>query len=251
MIIDTHIHLYDKRYQEGFSEIIAEALTAGVSKMIAVGFDYESSRQAIALAEKYKFIYAAVGLHPSDVKGERDTELLWLKELSCHSRVVAIGEIGLDYHWDKLYSEMQMKYFVKQIEIAKIKNLPIIVHSRDAALDTYNILMNNRIRGVLHCYAMSLELARDFVAAGYYLGIGGVLTFKNSKEIKRVVSEIGLEFLLSETDGPYLAPEPYRGQLNKPSYIRFVVEKIAEIKKLPLQTVINKLYKNAQNLFNL
>lgn len=250
-MIDTHIHLYDEKYQPRLDAIIDEALNAGIRQMIVVGYDRESSLKATWMAEKYNFLRAAAGLHPSDVARETDEELAWLKELALHPRVVAIGEIGLDYYWDKTHVELQKKYFIDQIKIAADWGLPVSVHSRSAAADTYRILAEHVVPGVLHCYSMSLEMAREFVKLGYYLGIGGVLTFKNSKEIKDVVREIPIEHLLAETDGPYLAPEPRRGRLNKPSYLRYVVEKIAEIKEMPVSTVIEKLRENTKKLFSI
>lgn len=251
MIIDTHIHLYDERYQENLEEIIQDALDNDVGKMIIVGFDYESSKQAIALADKYPFMYASVGLHPSEVHKEKDIELNWLLELARNPKVVAIGEIGLDYYWDKTYLETQKEMFIKQIHLAKKLDLPIIVHSRDASLDTYNILKEYQTKGVLHCYSQSVEMAREYVKLGYYLGIGGVVTFKNSKEIKEVVRAIDLEYLLSETDGPYLAPTPFRGKLNKPSYLRYIIEEISVLKKLDVEKTKKELEQNANKLFNL
>jgi len=251
MIIDTHIHLYDKRYKNDLEQIIDEAFAVDVRKMIVVGYDYESSLAALNMAENYDFIYAAVGLHPSEVHKEEDKEIKWLTGMLSHPRVVAVGEVGLDYYWDKTYSELQKEMFIKQIEIANNNDLPVIIHSRDASSDIYSILKEYPTRGVLHCYSMSVELAREFVKDGYYLGIGGVLTFKNSKEIKKVVREIDLSYLLTETDGPYLAPEPYRGRLNKPSYLVYIVEEIAKIKKLPLRDVIIQMKNNAQKLFKI
>jgi TatD DNase family protein len=250
-MIDTHIHLYDEKYQPELTELIAAAREAGVREMIVAGYDRESSLQAIALAEKHDFVYATVGLHPSDVARETDTELSWLKELVKHPRVVGVGEIGLDYYWDKTYVELQKEYFQMQIGIATEQGLPIVVHSRAAAADTFQILSERVVPGVLHCYSMSLELAREFVKLGYFLGIGGVLTFKNSREIKDVVREIPLANLLAETDGPYLAPEPHRGKLNKPEYLRLVVEKIAEIKAMPLEAVIAVFRENTKKLFSI
>lgn len=251
MIIDTHIHLNDEKYRENFSQIIKEAKAAGVGKMIVVGYDYESSRWAIDLAERYDYLYAAVGLHPGEAPKENDRRLHWLRRLLTHPRVVAIGEIGLDYHWDKTYADLQKEYFVTQIAMANESGLPVIIHSRDAASDTAAILYDNAVPGVLHCYSMGAEMAKEFVHRGYYLGIGGVLTFKNSRELRRVVKETALEHLLSETDGPYLAPEPYRGRLNKPSYLKYVIEKIAEIKELAPEAVISALRRNAQRLFKI
>lgn len=251
MIIDTHMHLYDKKFDEIREDVIKESIEAGITKMIACGCDYETSLKCIELAEKYDFIYAAVGIHPSEAHKIDYEDLSWIYELAKHEKVVAIGEIGLDYYWDKTYIDIQKKLFIKQIKIAKELNLPIIVHSRDSINDTYSILKDNRVNGVLHCFSGSLEMAREFVKLGYYLGVGGVLTFNNSKEIKKVVSEISLDKLLTETDAPYLAPVPFRGTINKPAYIPYIINKIAEIKNIDIQYTENKLYQNAHDLFKL
>jgi len=249
MIIDTHIHLYDSRYQDDLDNIINEAIENDVKKMIIVGYDYNSSLKAIEMAKEYDFMYAAVGLHPSEVKEENDID--WVKELVKFPKVIAIGEIGLDYYWDKTYQEQQKNVFIKQISIANEFNLPVIVHSRSASSDTYEILEKYRTRGVLHCYSSSLEMAREFVKIGYYLGIGGVLTFKNSKEIKDVVKEIDLKYILSETDGPYLAPSPFRGKLNKPSYLIYIIDEISKIKNIDVSLVKTILEQNTKDLFNI
>lgn len=251
MIIDTHIHLYDERYQEDLEEIIEDALANDVRKMIIVGYDYESSKKALALADLYPFMYASVGLHPSEVHQEKDLELNWLLALARNPKVVAIGEIGLDYYWDKTYLELQKEMFIKQIQISKELDLPIIVHSRDASFDTYIILKRYQTKGVLHCYSQSVEMAREYVKLGYYLGIGGVVTFKNSKEIKEVVRTIDLKYLLSETDGPYLAPTPFRGKLNKPSYLRYIIEEISILKALDVENTKKVLEENANRLFKI
>ena len=252
MIIDTHMHIYDNKYDEIREDVINEALEMGVGKMIAVGFDYESSVKAIDLANRYDFIYAAIGLHPSEVQKERDINLSWIYELAKSKKVVAIGEIGLDYYWDKTYVDLQKDFFHKQIEIAKELNLPIIIHSRDAQFDSFEIVSKHSgVIGVFHCYSGSLEMAERLIKLGYYIGVGGVLTFKNSKEIKRVVENISIDNILSETDSPYLSPHPHRGELNHPGYTRFVVEKIAEIKNVDLDDVCKILEKNANKLFKL
>lgn len=251
MIIDTHMHLYDSRYKGILDDVINECLENNVTKMIVVGCDYETSVKAIELANKYPFIYASVGLHPSDVKKEKDLSLSWIYKLANNPKVVAIGEIGLDYYWDKSNKELQKEMFIKQIEIANKLNLPVIVHSRDSAFDTYNTLKNNLCKGVLHCYSSSLEQAKQLTKLGYYLGIGGVVTFKNSKELKRVVEGIDINYLLTETDSPYLAPNPYRGQINKPSYIPYIIEEISNIKNENKETIENIMYNNAIKLFNL
>lgn len=251
MIIDTHIHLYDDRYLENLDEVIEEAKNNDVGKMIIVGYDYESSVKAIELATKYDGFFAAVGLHPSEVGKDDNENIDWIYDLIEHPKVVAVGEIGLDYYWDKTHSELQKVLFVKQIEIARSYNLPIIVHSRSASNDTFTILKENKINGVLHCYSQSLEMAREYVKMGYYLGIGGVLTFKNSKEIKEVVQEIDLKHMVVETDGPYLAPHPFRGKLNKPSYLTYVISEIANLKGISEDAVKDIIEKNTYDLFGI
>jgi len=250
MIIDTHMHIFDERY-ENQEETINFALENNVKKMIIVGFDKESSLKALELSKKYDFIYLSVGLHPSEVKKEEDKELIWLKDILNNEKVISIGEIGLDYYWDKTFKEEQKHYFKKQIELAKEYNLPIIVHCRDAVQDCFDILKDSNVKGVMHCYSGSLEMAKEFIKRGYYLGIGGVVTFKNAVEIKRVVEEIDINFLLSETDSPYLTPVPFRGKLNQPAYTKYVVEEIAKIKNLPMEKVEETLEENTKRLFNI
>lgn len=250
MIIDTHCHIFDEKFDGIREEVINEALEMGVKKMIVVGYDYQSSLKAIELAEKYDFMYASIGLHPSEVLKEKDKSLEWIRELYNKSKkVVAIGEIGLDYYWDKSFIEEQKDFFVKQIKIASDLNLPIIVHTRDSIQDCFNILKDIKIRGVLHCFSSSVEMAREFVKRGYYIGIGGVVTFKNSVEIKKVAEDIDINYILSETDCPYLAPVPFRGKTNHPGYTKFVVEKISELRGMDLEKVEKILENNANSLF--
>ncbi|MFA6611096.1 MAG: TatD family hydrolase [Bacilli bacterium] len=249
MIIDTHMHIFDDRYQGIIDEVVAEAKANNVGLMIAVGYDYESSLKAIELAHKYDCIYASVGLHPSEVVKEKDKSLEWLVSLLHENKVIAIGEIGLDYYWDQSFKELQKELFAKQIGLAKANNLPIIVHNREATQDCFTILKQNLVPGVMHCYSSSVEMAHEFTKLGYYLGIGGVVTFKNSKEIKKVVKDIDIQYLLSETDSPYLAPMPYRGKMNRPAYTKYVVEEIAKIKETDLAMVEEALASNAQSLF--
>jgi len=250
MFIDTHVHLNSERYDD-LDKIIKNAYDNDVKIMIVSGYNKLSSLKAVDIANRYKGVYASVGLHPSDCKDETDLELSWLKQIIKDKKVVAIGEIGLDYYWDKTFIDLQKDMFLKQIDIAKTANLPIVVHSRDANLDTWNILSNNIVKGVLHCYSGSLEMAKDYVKLGYYLGIGGVLTFQNSKILKKVVEEIDLSSLVSETDAPYLTPHPFRGKINYPEYVKYIVEEIAKIKKITIEETKNTIKKNAENLFNI
>ena len=252
MIIDTHMHLYDNKYDDIREEVIKEALDMGVKKMIAVGFDYASSVKAIELSDKYDFIYASIGLHPSEVEKEEDKELSWIYKLAQNKKVIAIGEIGLDYYWTTEYKELQKEYFHKQLDIAKELNLPVIIHARDAQFDSFSIVeAHPDVIGVFHCFGGSLEMAQRLIKLGYYIGVGGVLTFKNAKEIKRVVDGISLDNMLSETDSPYLAPHPHRGELNHPGYTKYVVEEIAKRKDMSFEDVCKILETNANSLFRL
>lgn len=253
MIFETHMHLFDSKYgaDNEKDRIIKECLDSGVSKMIVVGYGHKSSIDAINMAEKYDFIYASIGLHPSEVQKEVDNELNWIYELARNPKVIAIGEIGLDYYWDKTYEKLQKEMFIKQIKIANELKLPIIVHSRDAINETYDIMERYQSKGVLHCFSSSLEMAIRFTKLGYYIGVGGVVTFKNSKELKRVVSNIDIKYLLSETDSPYLAPVPFRGEINKPSYLKYIIEEISSLKNLDYKSVERLLYNNACALFNI
>lgn len=249
MIIDTHIHLNDERYLDILDEVIEEAKNNDVLKMIVVGYDYQSSKKAIELANQYPFLYAAVGLHPSEVH-KNGENIDWLNGLIKDKKVVAIGEIGLDYYWDKTYVDLQKELFIKQLELAKVNNLPVSIHSRSASSDTFTILKDHQVKGVLHCYSQSLEMAREYVKLGYFLGIGGVVTFQNSKELVSVVSEIDLKWMVVETDAPYLAPHPFRGKLNKPAYLKYIIEKIANIKNMEVEEVKKIIEENTYNLFS-
>lgn len=264
MIIDTHMHLYDSKYDGIREDVINDAIKNGVKKMIAIGCDYQTSLKCIELAHKYSFIYCAIGLHPSEVHKEQDLNLSWIYELAKDEKVVAIGEIGLDYYWDKTYVALQKEMFIKQINIAKELDLPIVVHSRDSINDCYNIMKEYRTEGVMHCFSSSLEMAKEFTKLGYFLGIGGVVTFKNSKEIKRIVKEIDLKYLVTETDAPYLAPTPHRGHINKPEYLTLIIDEITMLKNenntdnninnkdlISNKDIENTLYNNAIKLFKI
>lgn len=251
MIIDTHMHIFEDEYNDIIDEVIDEAINNDVRKMIAVGFDYQSSLKAIELANKYPFIYASVGLHPSEVLKEKDKDLNWIYELAKNKKVIAIGEIGLDYYWDKSFVDEQKEMFIKQLNIANKLELPVIIHCRDAINDCYQIVKTTNNKGVMHCFSSSLEMAKEFIKLGYYIGIGGVVTFKNSKEIKEIAKGVDLNKIVSETDSPYLTPEPFRGKLNKPGYTKYVVEEIAKLRNENLAKVKLILEENANQLFNL
>jgi len=251
LLIDTHVHLNDERLYQDLKLHIQEANEVNVTKMICIGYDIKSSQKAIEIANQYDGVYASVGIHPSEVKKASINDLDKIAAMLNNKKVVAIGEIGLDYYWDKTFIDLQKEFFIKQLEIAKKYDKPVIIHMREAALDTFDILKQYRLPGVMHCYSGSLEMAHRFIDIGMYLGIGGVVTFQNSKEIKRVVEGIDLKYIVSETDAPYLAPVPYRGKLNRPKYIREIVEKIAEIKSVDVSVVEKQIEENVKKLFNI
>ncbi len=249
-MIDTHIHLNDSAYMEILDQIVNNANEQGVKKMIVIGCNKETSIKAVEIAQTYDNIYAMVGLHPSEILSEFDRELGWLRKLIHEEKVIGIGEIGLDLYWTKDNKNEQIYFFEKQLEIALENNLPIAIHSRDAIELTYNILCKNTYRGIIHCFSGSLEMAKKFIKKGYYLGIGGVVTFKNA-HLKEVVKNIPLSSIVSETDGPYLAPTPYRGKLNKPEYIKLICEEIALLKDITLKEVEKQIDINVNTLFNI
>ena len=236
MFIDTHCHLYDEYYSD-MDRVIQNAVKNNVKRVIVNGCDMKSNKEVSELIKKYDIVYGALGFHPTELDGISDEELKWLDDNLDNSKIVALGEIGLDYHYDETDREKQQFFFRKQLEIAKKHNLPVIVHSRDSIQDTYNILKDSSVKGVLHCYSGSLEMAREFIKIGYFLGVGGIITFKNAKNIINVINNIELEYILLETDSPYLAPEPYRGRTNEPAYIPIIASKIAALKGVSISEV--------------
>lgn len=254
MIFETHAHYDDEQFDKDRDLLIPDLLSGEICNIINVSSSVESVKTGIALAEKYEKVYAAAGVHPSDIAGLNEESFAWLKEQCSHPKVVAVGEIGLDYYWDKEeeVQKSQREWFFRQIKLAEEVNLPIIIHSRDAAEDTMKVMREvhaENIPGVVHCYSYSLEMAREFVKMGYYIGVGGVVTFKNAKKLKDVVQGIPLERILLETDAPYMAPEPYRGTRNHSGNLTYVVEKIAELKGVTTEEVEEVTLKNARTLF--
>lgn len=252
-IFDTHCHLNHENFIFNVREHIENAKKAGVTKFLVVGYDKESSLKAAELANKHDEIYAAVGYHPTEVDiSDEDFEIV--VNLLKNRKVVAIGEIGLDYHWvkDPSQREKQKQYFIKQIELANKHNLPVTIHSRDADLDMLEILQNNPLKmgGVMHCYSGSVESAKEITKMNLLLGLGGPLTFLNAKKPKEVAREIPLEKIVLETDAPYLAPHPHRGETNEPKYIVLVLEELAKIKNKPIEEVAEIVYENATNMFH-
>ncbi len=254
MIFETHAHYDDDRFNEDRDELLRCLPEKGIGVVINSGASVESTRDTIRLAKDYPHVYAAVGVHPSEIEELDEAFFQWMKEQASWEKTVAIGEIGLDYYWDKEpnVQEKQRVWFGRQIELARETKLPIIVHSRDAAADTMQVMKEHHaeeISGVIHCYSYSKEMALEFIKMGYYIGVGGVITFKNAKKLKETVEAIPLERILLETDCPYMAPEPHRGKRNSSLYLPYVVEKIAEIKGVSIEEVERVTEANARRLF--
>lgn len=254
MLFDTHAHLNAVQYEQDLEEVIQRAKDEGVSHIVVVGFDRPTIKRAMELTESYDFIYAAVGWHPVDAIDMTDEELAWIKELASHPKVVALGEMGLDYYWDKSPKEVQKEVFRKQIALAKEVKLPIIIHNREATADILEILKEenaHEVGGIMHCFSGSLEVARQCMDMNFYISFGGPVTFKNAKKPKEVAAAIPLEYLLIETDCPYLTPHPFRGKRNEPSYVKYVAEKIAELRELTFEEVAHITTENAKKIFSI
>ena len=247
MYIDTHCHIFSSDYSS-VDEIISEMKN---NIMIVSGYDRVSNKEVLDLINKYSNIYGVIGIHPSEVDDYLDSDLDFIVNNINNPKIVGIGEVGLDYHFEKEKKEKQKELFIKQLELAKKYNKPVVIHSRDAIKDTIDIIKNYDLKMDMHCYSGSLEVAQELVKMNIKLGIGGVLTFKNSEKLKEIVKNIDLENILLETDSPYLSPEPYRGKQNKPSYIYYVIEKIAEIKNVSIDEVIKITTDNAIKQFDL
>ncbi|MBE6152164.1 MAG: TatD family deoxyribonuclease [Firmicutes bacterium] len=247
-MVDTHCHLSYKDY-DNLEEVIEKMKNHII---IISGCDRSSNYEVMELCQKYSNIYGCLGIHPESVSSATEDDLAYIEKNLDNSKIVGIGEIGLDYYWDKDNKEIQKKWFNRQIELAKKYNKPIVVHSRDAIQDTYEILRDSKHNKIdIHCYSSSLEMAREFIKLGAKLGIGGVLTFKNSDKLKEVVKNVDLQHLILETDSPYLTPEPYRGKKNEPYNVYYVALKIAEIKNISIDTVLEETTNNALTLFDL
>jgi len=249
MFIDTHCHITSDDYDD-ISLLIDKIKSAGVNKIIVNGTDMKSNLEVLELVSKYDIVYGALGFHPTELDNFNDSELLWLEEHINDEKIVAIGEIGLDYHYDNTDKNKQKIVFRKQLEIAKKYNKPVIIHSRDASQDTLDILKEYNLKGSLHCFSGSLEMAREYIKLGYLIGVGGVVTFKNAKNIVNVIENIDLEYILLETDSPYLTPEPYRKYKNDSSYIPVIASKIAEIKDVDISVIEKTTNDNAMRLFD-
>ena len=249
MFIDSHCHIYYDTFNDDILDVINKAYDAGVTKLICVGVDLESSESCINLADKFKNIYATVGFHPHESKLAKSNYLNILESMAVHPKVVAIGEIGLDFHYNHSQKEIQKKIFLEQLELAQSIKLPTVVHSRKADLETFKIISNvKNSKGVVHCFSSNLEQAKKIIQLDYYISFTGLITFVD--ELVDVVKHIPLDNILIETDSPYLAPIPFRGKRNEPSYIVNIAKKIAEIKNIDLAAVGNVTMNNTLRLFS-
>ena len=251
MFFDTHTHLDDEKFDTDRDEVIASFADEGLTLAVNIGANIKTSAASIALAEKYDFIYAAVGVHPNDVGDMTDADLAQIEEWTKHPRVVAIGEIGLDYHYDFSPREIQKDIFEKQLILANELDLPVIVHDRESHQDTLDLLTKYRPKGVVHCFSGSAQMAQEIVKLGMYIGLGGAVTFKNARKPLEVAQSIPLDRLLLETDAPYMSPVPFRGKRNDSSLIPYTAEKIAEVRGESAQFIIDTATENGKRLFGI
>ena len=255
MIFDTHCHLNDEQILSDIDNVLKRAKENNITKILVPGWDYKSSLKAIELANKFDDVYAAVGIHPTDVYDMTDSDYENFEKLLGNPKIVAIGEIGLDYHWcnDQCQRELQKKWFIKQIELANKHNLPVIIHNRDAFDDCLQILKGHKIynSGVMHCYSGSAEYLKEIINLNLYVGLDGPVTYKNSKTPKEIAQIVPIDKLLIETDSPYLTPHPFRGKLNEPSYVRLVLNEIANLRSMDINDLEQILYINSCRLFGI
>ena len=252
MIFESHAHYDDEVFDEDRGELLTSLREHGIDKVINIGASLDSCERTLQLMKQYPFIYGAMGVHPSETEELNEENFTWLREKCGADKVVAVGEIGLDYHWLEPEVHVQKLWFEKQMELAREVKLPVIIHSRDAAKDTLDMMQALRageIGGVIHCYSYTKEMAREYLQMDYYFGIGGVITFKNAKKLKEAVEYIPMDKILLETDSPYLAPEPNRGKRNSSLNLPYVVQEIAAIKGISYEEVVETTCKNAERLF--
>lgn len=254
MLIDTHVHLNADQYDDDLQEVIDRALSEGIDRMFVVGFDTKTIEKTMKLIDQYDFIYGIIGWHPVDAIDCTDERLEWIESLSKHPKIIGIGEMGLDYHWDKSPKDIQKDVFRKQIALAKRVQLPIIIHNREATQDCVDILKEenaSEVGGIMHSFSGSNEIADEILKMNFYVSLGGPVTFKNAKQPKEVAKHVPLDRLLVETDAPFLSPHPYRGERNEPARVKLVAEQIAELRGLTYEEVCEATTENAERLFKL
>lgn len=253
MIFESHAHYDSEQFNEDRDELLLSMPEKGIGTIINSGADWDSVTEVVELAQKYPHVYAAVGMHPDEVGDLDEERFAYMKSQCQKDKVVAVGEIGLDYYWDNEAHDVQKKWFIRQLELARELDLPVIIHSRDAAADTLEVMKEHGkgLRGVIHCFSYSKEMAQEYVKMGFHIGVGGVVTFKNSKKLKEVVEAIPLERILLETDSPYLAPTPFRGKRNSSLYIPYIAEEIANLKGITYEEVVAQTEQNGKTLFGI
>ena len=252
MIFESHAHYDDAAFDEDREQLLTSLRDHGIDQVINVGASLESCRITLRLMEKYPFIYGAMGVHPSETGELNEENFEWLREQCATDKVVAVGEIGLDYHWKEPEIHVQKLWFERQLELAREVGLPVIIHSREAARDTLDMMQALHAEesgGVIHCFSYTKEIAREYLQMGYYFGIGGVITFQNAKKLKEAVQYIPMDRMLLETDSPYLAPEPHRGKRNSSLNLPYVVQEIAVLKNISYEEVVETTNENAKRLF--
>lgn len=249
MFTDTHAHIF-KEYYDDIGKVIEDAESNGVTKIIIAATNIKECNEVISTSNQYENVYYCLGIHPDSINDDINELENIIRENIDDSKLVAIGEIGLDYHYGKEEKEKQIAYFDQQLSLAEEYNLPVVIHSRDATLDTIEVLKKHHVRGVMHCFSGSLETANILMKMGLYIGVGGVMTFKNSK-VDEIIKEIPLDKIVLETDSPYLTPEPFRKYKNEPKYIKTIAEYLSELKSIPLNDVSVVINKNVKEIFDI
>lgn len=252
-LFDSHAHYNDEKFEQDREEVLKEIYNSGVTKLVNAGYSLESSKTAIKIANSHEFIYATVGISPNDIEDYKREDLQEILNLAKNKKVVAIGEIGLDYYWNKENKNLQKEVFVSQIEIANKLNLPIVIHTREAIYDTLEILKNNKCnkKGIFHCCPFNVDLVREGLKLGFYISFAGPTTFKNSKNASEIIKIVPLNKILIETDSPYLSPEPLRGKRNDSRNVRYIAQKIAEVKGISVEEIAKTTYDNAKRIFEI
>lgn len=251
-IFDTHAHYDDRAFTEDMDSLFRDMHEKGVERIVNIGCSMASSKKIVDMVKEYDFLYGTVGVHPDDVDNLTKKDMQVLIDLSKQDKILAIGEIGLDYHYDGIDKDNQKRWFVEQLNVAKQEKLPVVIHSRDAAKDTLDIMKAEHAGttgGVIHCFSYGVEIAREYLDMGYYIGVGGVVTFKNGRKLKEVVEYTPLDRIVLETDAPYLAPVPFRGKRNCSVYLQYVAEEIAAIKNVPVEQVYEMTFENAEEIY--
>lgn len=252
-LFDTHSHYNDEKFNEDRENIIKQTYEAGITKFVCAGYNVKSSEEAVKIANKYEYVYSICGISPNDLEDYNTQNINKIRQLAKNIKNVAIGEIGLDYYWNKENKDLQKQVFIEQIKIANELKLPIVIHARDAVQDTIDILKQNKVdeKGIFHCVQLNKFLIEEAIKLGFYISFAGPITFKNSKNAEEIVKIVPIEKILIETDSPYLAPEPVRGTRNDSRNVKYIAEKIAQFKQIPLEELAKITYKNAMKIFSI